>query len=40
VLRRGDADAIALAWARVRRALGGAPRRGEALPAWSGGAPP
>lgn len=40
VLRRGDADAIVLAWARVRRALGGAPRRGDVLPAWSGGGLP
>ncbi len=38
VRRGGDADAIALAWARLRRALGGAPVRRESLPAW-GGAP-
>ena len=37
-VRRGDAGAIALAWARVRRALGGAPLVRESLPAW-GGAP-
>jgi hypothetical protein len=38
VLRRGDARQIGLAWARVRRALGGAPLRRDSLPAW-GGAP-
>ena len=37
-VRRGDASAIALAWTRVRRALGGAPVAHDALPAW-GGAP-
>ena len=37
-VRRGDAGAIALAWTRVRRALGGAPVVRETLPAW-GGAP-
>jgi hypothetical protein len=36
--RRGDAAAIPLAWARVRRALGGVPRRSDSLPVW-GGAP-
>jgi hypothetical protein len=35
-IRRGDAGAIALAWTRVRRALGGAPVARGALPAWSG----
>jgi hypothetical protein len=37
-VRRGDAGAIALAWTRVRRALGGAPVTHESLSAW-GGAP-
>ena len=37
-VRRGDAGSIALAWTRVRRALGGAPMVRETLPAW-GGAP-
>jgi hypothetical protein len=37
-VRRGDAAALPLAWARVRRALGGAPQGRDALPAW-GGAP-
>ena len=36
VTRRGSADEVALAWARVRRALGGAPVRRDSLPAWSG----
>lgn len=36
--RRGPAGEVALAWARVRRALGGAPVRRDSLPAW-GGAP-
>jgi hypothetical protein len=36
VTRRGSADDVALAWARVRRALGGAPMRRDSLPAWSG----
>jgi hypothetical protein len=35
-VRRGDAGAIALAWTRVRRALGGAPSVRDALPAWGG----
>ncbi|HUQ45177.1 MAG TPA: hypothetical protein VM033_00920, partial [Gemmatimonadaceae bacterium] len=35
-IRRGDAGAIALAWTRVRRALGGAPVSRALLPAWSG----
>jgi hypothetical protein len=34
--RRGNAGDIGLAWARVRRALGGAPIRRDSLPAWSG----
>jgi hypothetical protein len=38
VTRQGSAAEIPLAWARVRRALGGAPRRSDSLPAW-GGAP-
>ena len=36
VTRHGSADEVALAWARVRRALGGAPLRRDSLPAWSG----
>lgn len=36
VTRRGSADEVRLAWARVRRALGGRPLRREALPAWEG----
>jgi hypothetical protein len=36
VLRRGEAAALPLAWARVRRALSGAPVRRDSLPAWSG----
>ena len=36
VTRRGSADAVSLAWARVRRALGGAPLRRDSLPAWEG----
>jgi hypothetical protein len=36
VTRRGSADEVGLAWARVRRALGGAPVRRDSLPAWSG----
>jgi hypothetical protein len=35
-VRRGDGDAIALAWARVRRAIGGAPVVRDSLAAWSG----
>jgi hypothetical protein len=35
-VRRGDAGAIALAWTRLRRALGGPPLRRESLPAWEG----
>jgi hypothetical protein len=35
--RRGDSRAIVLAWARVRRALGGAPVARESVGAWSGG---
>ena len=35
-IRRGDAGAIALAWTRVRRALGGVPIARGSLPAWSG----
>ena len=35
-VRRGDARAIALAWTRVRRALGSAPVVRGAIPAWSG----
>ena len=37
-VRRGDPGSIALAWTRVRRALGGTSVAREALPAW-GGAP-
>lgn len=36
VTRRGSAEDIGLAWARVRRALGGAPLRRDSLPAWEG----
>lgn len=36
VTRRGSSDEIALAWARVRRALGGAPVRRDSLSAWEG----
>ena len=36
VTRHGTADDVALAWARVRRALGGAPMRRDSLPAWEG----
>jgi hypothetical protein len=36
VTRRGSAGEVAMAWARVRRALGGAPVHRESLPAWSG----
>jgi len=36
VTRRGSADDVALAWARVRRVLGGAPLRRDSLPAWEG----
>jgi hypothetical protein len=35
-IRRGDAGAIALAWTRLRRALGGAPVMRGSLPAWEG----
>ena len=35
-VRRGDARAIALAWTRVRRALGGAPVVRGTIPPWSG----
>jgi hypothetical protein len=35
-LRRGEADAIALAWFRVRRALGPAPEQQASLGLWSG----
>lgn len=38
VTRHGSAADVALAWARVRRALGGAPTQRDSLPAW-GGAP-
>ena len=34
--RRGDRAAITLAWQRVRRALGPAPARGDALGLWGG----
>ena len=37
-VRSRDAEAIALAWTRVRRAIGGAPVARDSLPAW-GGAP-
>lgn len=36
ILRRGDARAISMAWARVRRALDGAPIARSSIPAWSG----
>ena len=36
VIRRGEPNAIAMAWTRVRRALGGAPVAGSSIPAWSG----
>jgi hypothetical protein len=36
VTRRGSVDDVSLAWARVRRALGGSPRRRDSLPAWEG----
>jgi hypothetical protein len=36
VTRRGSADDVALAWARVRRALGGPPLRRDSLPSWEG----
>jgi hypothetical protein len=36
VVRRGKASDVPLAWARVRRALGGAPVRGDGVPLWSG----
>jgi hypothetical protein len=36
VTRRGSPEEVALAWARVRRALGGPPVRRDALPAWEG----
>lgn len=36
VTRRGSPDEVALAWARVRRALGGPPMRRDSLPAWEG----
>jgi hypothetical protein len=35
-IRRGDANAIARAWRRVRRAVGGAPVARESLPLWEG----
>lgn len=35
-IRRGDAGAIALAWTRLRRALGGTPMLRESLSAWEG----
>jgi hypothetical protein len=35
-IRRGDANAVTLAWTRVRRALGGPPVARGSLPAWSG----
>jgi hypothetical protein len=37
VARRGDAQETRLIWARLRRALGGPPVRGDGLPLW--GAP-
>jgi len=40
VTRHGSPDEIALAWARVRRALGGSPLRRESLPAWEGAITP
>ena len=36
ILLGGEPRAIALAWTRVRRALGGAPVAGSSIPAWSG----
>jgi len=36
VTRRGTAEEVAMAWARVRRALGGPPLRRDSLPAWEG----
>jgi len=36
VTRRGSAEDVALAWARVRRALAGPPVRRDSLPAWDG----
>jgi len=36
VTRRGSPGEVALAWARVRRALGGPPMRRDFLPAWEG----
>lgn len=36
VTRRGSPAEVALVWARVRRALGGAPVRRDSLPAWEG----
>ncbi len=36
VTRTGSPAAVALAWARVRRALGGAPLIRDSLPAWEG----
>jgi hypothetical protein len=36
ITRRGSAAEVALAWARVRRALAGPPTRRDSLPAWSG----
>ena len=36
VTRRGSPADVALAWARVRRALGGAPVRRDSLSAWEG----
>lgn len=38
VTRRGSPEQVELAWARVRRALGGATVHRDSLPAW-GGAP-
>lgn len=40
ITRRGSAAEVEIAWARVRRALGGAPRRRDSLPAWGGGDAP
>ena len=36
IIRRGEPNSIAVAWTRVRRALGGAPVAGSSIPAWSG----
>ncbi|HET9685046.1 MAG TPA: hypothetical protein VFP15_13145, partial [Gemmatimonadaceae bacterium] len=36
VTRRGSPADVALAWARVRHALGGAPVRRDSLSAWEG----